>query len=152
MKELFDDFDAQISMVFLVILAGLFHFFGLDMCLYNAISNVLSTFYTTVAQILGALTGIVITGLSVLMTMEKSIKFRFVALSEYYKDIFYMFISCIERLALSTLLCTIALVLNEFNEVRVYTIYIVLWCILISSVGMYRCISLLKDIIELQTK
>ena len=81
MKALFDDFDAQISMVFLGILAGIFHFFGLDMCLYNATSNVLPVFYTTVAQILGALTGIVITGLSVLLTMEKSIKFRFLALS-----------------------------------------------------------------------
>lgn len=152
MEELFDYFDAQISLIFLVVMAVVLHLFELDIFLYNATSNVLPTFYTTVAQILGALTGIVITGLSVLLTMEKSIKFRFVALSEYYKDIFYMFISCIERLALGTLLCTIALVLNEFNGIKVYTIYIVLWCIIISSVGMYRCISLLKDIIELQTK
>lgn len=152
MEELFDYFDAQISLIFLMVMAVVLHLFELDIFLYNATSNVLPTFYTTVAQILGALTGIVITGLSVLLTMEKSIKFRFVALSEYYKDIFYMFISCIERLALGTLLCTIALVLNEFNGIKVYTIYIVLWCIIISSVGMYRCISLLKDIIELQTK
>lgn len=152
MKKLFDDFDAQISLVCLVIIVFLFNYCGLNALIYKATANVLPVFYTTVAQILGALTGIIITGLSVLLTMEKSIKLRFVALSEHYKKIFYMFIACIERLALSTLLCTIALVLNEFESIRLYTIYIVIWCILISSVGMKRCIWLLKNIIELQIK
>lgn len=152
MKKLFDDFDAQISLVCLVIIAFLFNYCGLNALIYKATAKVLPVFYTTVAQILGALTGIIITGLSVLLTMEKSIKLRFVALSEHYKKIFYMFIVCIERLALSTLLCTIALVLNEFESIRLYTIYIVIWCILISSVGMKRCIWLLKNIIELQIK
>lgn len=152
MKQLLDDFDAELSFICLVILACVMHFLGFDVLLYKATENVLPAFYTTVAQILGALTGIVITGLSVLLTMEKSIKMRFVALSEHYKKIFYMFVACIERLALSTLLCTMALVLNEFENIKIYTIYIVIWCILISSVGMNRCIWLLKKIIELQIK
>ena len=101
---------------------------------------------------MGALLGIVIAGLAILLTMEKSSAMQILKKSPYYEELFNIFILSCKRLALGTLLCVVALVFDRDLGPQLWLSYSVLWCVILSSISMIRCIWVLKNVVKLQLK
>lgn len=68
---------------------------GFNELVIKQLCGLRSTLYATLAQIMGALLGIVIAGLAILLTMEKSSAMQILKKSPYYEELFNIFIlSC----------------------------------------------------------
>ena len=108
------------------------------------------TFYVTVAQIMGTLVGIVIAGLTILLTMEKSTSMKILKKSPFYNELFGIFIICIKKLAISTGICIVLLIVDSANIPKLYCFYIVTYFCVNCSVSLWRCIWVLQNVVRLQ--
>lgn len=126
--------------------------FGFNNMIVAQLDGLRLSLYTTLAQIMGALLGIVIAGLAILLTMDKSTAMQLLKKSKYYEELFSIFISGITRLAIGTMICVIALIFDKDTEPHVWLSYIVLWSFLLASISLSRCIWVLKNVIKLQLK
>lgn len=137
--------------VFIIIFfVGIYN--GFNELVIKQLCGLRSTLYATLAQIMGALLGIVIAGLAILLTMEKSSAMQILKKSPYYEELFNIFILSCKRLALGTLLCVVALVFDRDLDPQLWLSYGVLWCVILSSISMFRCIWVLKNVVKLQIK
>lgn len=108
--------------------------------------------YITIAQIMGTMSGIIMAGLAIFLTMEQSSAMKLLKKSPYYKDLFMIYIICIKKLLLGTVICLVALVLNNIQGIECIVFYFILWVLLVVGSGMRRCIWVLGNIVNLQTK
>ena len=125
---------------------------GYNRIIVSQLYGLRSTVYASFSQKMGTLLGIVITGLAILLTMEKSEPMRLLKKSVHYKELFDIFISGCKRLATGTLLSLIALVIDSDLAPKLWLSYCVLWCVIITAIGLFRCMWVLKNVVRLQIK
>ena len=111
MKHFLKYEESWILLIVFIIIFFVGKYNGFNELVIKQLCGLRSTLYATLAQIMGALLGIVIAGLAILLTMEKSSAMQILKKSPYYEELFNIFILSCKRLALGTLLCVVALVI-----------------------------------------
>ena len=152
MKQSLKYKESLILFIVFIILFLVGNYNGFNELIIKQLNGLRTTLYATLAQIMGALLGIVIAGLAILLTMEKSSAMQILKKSPYYEELFNIFILSCKRLALGTLLCVVALVFDRDLGPQLWLSYSVLWCVILSSISMIRCIWVLKNVVKLQLK
>ena len=152
MKHFLKYEESGILLIVFIIIFFVGNYNGFNELVIKQLCGLRSTLYATLAQIMGALLGIVIAGLAILLTMEKSSAMQILKKSPYYEELFNIFILSCKRLALGTLLCVVALVFDRDLDPQLWLSYGVLWCVILSSISMFRCIWVLKNVVKLQIK
>lgn len=152
MKQFLKYKESLILFIVFIILFLVGNYNGFNELIIKQLNGLRTTLYATLAQIMGALLGIVIAGLAILLTMEKSSAMQILKKSPYYEELFNIFILSCKRLALGTLLCVVALVFDRALGPQLWLSYSVLWCVILSSISMIRCIWVLKNVVKLQLK
>ena len=108
------------------------------------------TLYATIAQIMGALLAIVIAGLTILLTMEKSTSMKLLKRSPFYKELFDIFLISINKFAIGTATSIFLMIIDSKSEAKIFCFYILLFMVVNCSVSVWRCIWILKNVIKLQ--
>lgn len=140
MKHFLKYEESWILLIVFIIIFLVGNYYGFNELIIKQLCGLRSTLYATLAQIMGALLGIVIAGLAILLTMEKSSAMQILKKSPYYEELFNIFIISCKRLALGTLVCVVALVFDRDLDPQLWLSYGVLWCVILSSISMFRCI------------
>lgn len=105
--------------------------------------------YPVIATISGALLGFVITGVSVIIAFTESDKFRLLRKTTTYKKLFEVYFRTIYYLAGTTLISAIGIVITNYST---FWFYLLVWSAIISAFGLYRCIWILENLVEILTK
>ena len=132
MKHFLKYEESWILLIVFIIIFFVGNYNGFNELVIKQLCGLRSTLYATLAQIMGALLGIVIAGLAILLTMEKSSAMQILKKSPYYEELFNIFILSCKRLALGTLLCVVALVFDRDLDPQLWLSYGVLWCVILS--------------------
>ncbi len=106
-----------------------------------------SNFYTLVATISGTFFGFIITGLSILFVFPDTPSLKRLKESKSYKDVFFIYISTIKYLGITLVISVIGLLCTEDYILLLF--YLVLWSILISTLRIWRCLWILKNLIDI---
>lgn len=124
--------------------------YGYSKYISDLSKEVLPTLYVTLAQIMGTLSGIIMAGLAIFLTMEKSDAMKLLKKSPFYLELFEIYLTCIKTLFLCTIISLTALIFNSYDNLRVFVTYIVIWSVIISIINVTKCIWVLKNVIRLQ--
>lgn len=152
MKKLITNNLIIYSIILLLIIYFIGNYYGLNTSLLKQLNGLRVTLYATLAQIMGALAGIVIAGLAILLTVEKSYYMKILQKSKFYDEIFETFVIAIKRLLLGTGICIIALVLDKDDNSNIFLTYLVFWAVFLSTISLLKCVWVLKNVIKLQIK
>ena len=114
--------------------------------------EVLPTLYITLAQIMGTLSGIIMAGLAIFITMEKSDAMKLLKKSPFYFELFEIYLRCIKILFSGTIISLLALIFNNYDNFRDFAAYMVLGFVIISVINIKKCIWVLKNVIRIQMK
>ena len=123
MKHFLKYEESWILLIVFIIIFFVGNYNGFNELVIKQLCGLRSTLYATLAQIMGALLGIVIAGLAILLTMEKSSAMQILKKSPYYEELFNIFILSCKRLALGTLLCVVALVFDRDLDPQLWLSY-----------------------------
>lgn len=102
--------------------------------------------YSLLASVAGTLLGFIITGVSVILAFSESEKLRLLKKSRHYKTIFVVYFSTIKWLALTTAVSIIWIFTDLF---MLYSFYLLIFAIIITSLRMARCVWILEAIVEI---
>ena len=102
MKHFLKYEESWILLIVFIIIFLVGNYYGFNELIIKQLCGLRSTLYATLAQIMGALLGIVIAGLAILLTMEKSSAMQILKKSPYYEELFNIFIIRCKRFALGT--------------------------------------------------
>lgn len=107
-------------------------------------------FYTALASIGGSLLGFAITGISILFALSGIPKLAALQKSPYYADIFRIYVNAIKYLAIATVLALVGIFVdtNKDNPC-LWIFYLNLWALVISAMRLWRCVWVLRKIIEI---
>ncbi len=152
MKKLLINNLMIFSFIITVVVYLIGKYYGFNTWILDQLNSLRLTLYATLAQIMGALAGIVIAGLAILLTVEKSYYMKILQKSKFYGEIFETFVNAIRRLLLGTGICIIALILDKDNNSNVFLTYLVFWAVFISTTSLLKCVWVLKNVIKLQIK
>lgn len=115
----------------------------------NWVLSIKENLYPVIASVSGALLGFVITGVSVIIVFTESDKLKLLRKTDTYKDVFKVYFRAIYYLALTTGISAIGIVIPKFDT---FCFYLLLWSLLISTLGLYNCIWVLENLVEVLTK
>lgn len=152
MKKFLKNDATIVSLIIAIIVYVIGEYYGLNIYLLKQLNTLRVTLYATLAQIMGALAGIVIAGLAILLTVEKSYYMRILQKSKFYGDVFETFVVAIKKLLLGTGICIIALIFDTDKNSNVFLTYLVFWVVFISTISLLKCVWVLKNVIKLQIK
>lgn len=102
--------------------------------------------YSLLASVAGTLLGFIITGVSVILAFSESEKLRLLKKSRHYKTIFVVYFSTIKWLALTTAVSIMWIFTDLF---MLYSFYLLIFAIIITSLRMARCVWILEAIVEI---
>jgi hypothetical protein len=139
-----------ISFVFLGIVMFISYFWLDNNYIVNNLNGIRDTFYGATASITGALLGFVITGLSVLLTMNTNNAIEHLKKSRHFPLIFKIFLSTSKYLALSLFVSLLSLLFDKDTSPVPLMTFITLWSIIIVVFRLTRCFWVLEKIINLQ--
>lgn len=88
MKQFLKYKESLILFIVFIILFLVGNYNGFNELIIKQLNGLRTTLYATLAQIMGALLGIVIAGLAILLTMEKSSAMQILKKSPYYEELF----------------------------------------------------------------
>ena len=108
--------------------------------------------YGTLASILGALLGFVITAVSIVLGYATSDRLAVVAQSRHYSTLWATFASAIRWLGFATATALIGLALDRDGTPRPFISYIMFFAFLIASLRIGRCAWILEHVVRLVTK
>lgn len=151
MKKFWYYNETVILLIISLVLYKITSCFGLNANISEILKDSLRiTLYATLSQIMGALLGIGIAGLTILLTMEKSTSMKILKNSPYYNELFDIFLISIKKYAVGTVCCILMLIVDSNSEPKLYCFYFtVYWCVN-CSISLYRCIWVLKNVIKIQ--
>ncbi len=138
-KKHFLGIEFLISIIFVLLSYFLINYFKLNYFLD-------STFYSVIATISGTLSGLTITSITILITTHNSNKLFLVRKSKLYSRIYNIFFETIGYLGSTTIVSIIGIL---FKITSVWFFYSLLWLITISTFRLYRCVWILKNIIQI---
>lgn len=143
--------DAFTSFLVITGIAYIIRFLNLETSIDTNIPLTLRfSLYNTLVQIMSTLLGIIMAGLAILLTMDKSPAVQLITKSKFYPEIFSTYISCMYRLAFSTLVILLVMLLEGLSFMHFWNFFIVVWCVYITSYKMWKCIWILKNMVYLQ--
>lgn len=116
----------------------------------NWITSNKSQLYSLLANVSGTLLGFIITGISIILAFAESQKLKLLRESTQYKTIFMVYFSAIKYLALTTIMTILGLVIDN-STVEIYLLYLIIWLVVISSLRIWRCLWILKEIVKIMT-
>lgn len=104
------------------------------------------SFYPLVATISGTLFGFVITSVSILFVFPDTPSLKRLKQSKSYKDVFIVYLSTIKYLGITLIISVIGLLCTEYILIL---FYLLLWSIIISTLRIWRCLWILKNLIDI---
>lgn len=119
---------------------------------FTCISKSQQILYGSLTAVFGALLGFVITGLSILLTINSdNVGMKAFKESSRYKEVFKIFISTSRYLAITSFLSLIGLLYYGENITTFYKIVTMLiaWGVIITIFRVSRCIWVLEKIIDI---
>lgn len=146
---LYEFYFSIVITLFCIITVNIFDLIGF---VQNILDGIRSTLYATIAQIAGSLLGFVIAGVSILLTMQKNENMKILECSNLYYQIFDVFISGSKILSVTTVIALLSMVFDNDKSYNYIFMYGTLWGIIISSFRTWRCLWILKHVIDLQIK
>lgn len=103
--------------------------------------------YPLVATIAGTLLGFVITGVSIIIAFSGSEKLALLRKSPHFKTMFTIYFSTMKLLAITTIIAVSGIVVDDKWAIRIF--YLMLWSVIISSFGIWRCFWVLENIAKI---
>jgi hypothetical protein len=117
----------------------------------NLLENNRANIYGTLATIFGTLLGFVITGLSIVVGYSTDQKLKLIRDSASYKQLWNTFLSTIKILAISTIMCIVALVWDNDQTPNEYILYIMFFFTLLSALRMWKIVWVLEELTKILT-
>lgn len=107
--------------------------------------------YTSLTAVFGTLLGFVVTGVSVILALTDSPRFKLLRTSPYYKTLFDIYVNAAKFLALATIAAFAGVVLDREASPLPVISYLTLWLVIISSLRLFRCIWVLERLVTVAT-
>jgi len=143
-------FEFVLSLVSAFILILIFHFVLNESEIESWIISKSSDFYSLLATITGTLLGFVITGVAILLAFPSSERLKELQKSKHYKTIYKVYFSTIYFLALTLILSVVGFLCDEHYAIIIF--YLIAWLIIISGLRFWRCVWVLKNVIDIVGK
>jgi hypothetical protein len=108
--------------------------------------------YAAIATIFGALLGFTITAISIVIVFVNSERLELLKKSKHYRTLYNVFLVTIKYLAFTTIIALISLILDRDTRTHHWITYLNLFGVILSIIGLSRCIWVLENIVKLITK
>ncbi len=116
------------------------------------LTNNRSEIYGTIAAIFGALLGFIITSISIVIGYISDERFKLLREGKYYYQLWGVFKSTIEALALATIISLVGLILDRDVNPNWIILYFNLFSLILVFFRLYRSIWVLENIVNIMSK
>lgn len=146
----------ELELIASIVLAGAFTIwmfrFGGSAVVNDILDQNRSAVYGTLASILGALLGFVITALSIIIGYTTNEKFEFIRSSRHYFTLWRVLLSTIKALSLATAAMVVGLIFDRDTSPQNWILCVCVFTILFSLFRLRRCIWILENVIHIIIK
>lgn len=102
--------------------------------------------YGTIATLCGSLLGFILAGVSIILVFGRMERFKILKQSGHLRTVFIVYFQGIQWMAITTVFAVVALLWDTDESPAMIATYGLVTLVLISSLRLYRCVWVLKEI------